>query len=107
MRFDTNLTRVITYVLLCGYSPFRSDDMKALIKETTEAKIEFHERYWQNVSTLGTPEFFFTNLFLLIRHTAKDFITSLLNPDPTRRLSAEEALKHPVCFFLTPVRLAC
>ena len=63
MRFNTNSTRVITYVLLCGYSPFRSDDVKALIKETTEAKIDFHERYWQNVSTLGTPEFFFTNLF--------------------------------------------
>ena len=32
--------RIITYVLLCGYSPFRSDDVKELIRETTEAKIE-------------------------------------------------------------------
>ncbi|KAF8970780.1 hypothetical protein BDZ97DRAFT_1639622, partial [Flammula alnicola] len=41
---------IITYVLLCGYSPFRSEDTKVLIKETTAAKIEFHDRYWKNVS---------------------------------------------------------
>lgn len=45
--------RIITYVLLCGYSPFRSDDVKQLVKETTEAKITFHERYWKNVSEEG------------------------------------------------------
>jgi hypothetical protein len=28
-------------------------DVKVLIKETTEAKIEFHERYWKNVSSQG------------------------------------------------------
>lgn len=44
---------IITYVMLCGYSPFRSDDVKELIRETTEAKIEFHERYWGNVSPEG------------------------------------------------------
>ncbi|KAI0666230.1 kinase-like domain-containing protein [Trametes maxima] len=70
-------TGIITYVMLCGYSPFRSDDVKELIRETTEAKIEFHERYWSNVS----PE-------------AKDFVKSLLNPDPAKRPTAEEALKH-------------
>lgn len=45
--------RIITYVLLCGYSPFRSEDTKTLIRETTEAKIEFHEKYWKNVSKEG------------------------------------------------------
>ncbi|TFY74540.1 hypothetical protein EWM64_g9471, partial [Hericium alpestre] len=47
---DLWATGIITYVLLCGYSPFRSDDVKQLIRETTEAKIEFHERFWKNVS---------------------------------------------------------
>ncbi|KAF5309518.1 hypothetical protein D9619_012404 [Psilocybe cf. subviscida] len=69
---------IITYVLLCGYSPFRSDDTKVLIKETTAAKIEFHERYWKNVSA-----------------EAKQFIKTLLNPNPLQRPTAEEALKDP------------
>ncbi|KAA1476377.1 Pkinase-domain-containing protein, partial [Dentipellis sp. KUC8613] len=43
-------TGIITYAILCGYSPFRSDDVKELVRETTAAKIEFHERYWKNVS---------------------------------------------------------
>ncbi|KAI0961024.1 hypothetical protein AcV7_000242 [Taiwanofungus camphoratus] len=70
-------TGIITYVLLCGYSPFRSDDMKELIRATTEANIEFHERFWFNVSA-----------------EAKEFIRALLNPDPSKRPTAAEALKH-------------
>ncbi|PCH33213.1 Pkinase-domain-containing protein [Wolfiporia cocos MD-104 SS10] len=68
---------IITYVLLCGYSPFRSDDMAELIRETTAGRVEFHERYWASVSA-----------------EAKDFIRALLNPDPAKRPSAEEALGH-------------
>ena len=72
-------------MLLCGYPPFRGDDTKTLIRETTEAKIEFHERYWKNISLL-----------------AKVFIKRLLNPDPVERPSAEEAYNDPVsdCVFL-------
>ncbi|KIM37645.1 hypothetical protein M413DRAFT_77019 [Hebeloma cylindrosporum] len=66
---------VITYVLLCGYSPFRSEDTKVLIHETTNAKIEFHERYWKNTSM-----------------EAKTFIRTLLNPDPSQRPTAAHAL---------------
>ncbi|KDQ23098.1 hypothetical protein PLEOSDRAFT_1049840, partial [Pleurotus ostreatus PC15] len=71
-------TGIVTYVLLCGYSPFRSDDVRVLIRETTEAKIEFHERYWRNVSI-----------------QAKDFIRSLLNPNPKERPTALQALQDP------------
>lgn len=68
-------TGIITYVLLCGYSPFRSENVEVMVKETTQAKIEFHDRYWKNVSV-----------------EAKDFIKSLLNPDPSKRPTAAEAL---------------
>ncbi|KAF8626428.1 hypothetical protein AX15_004882 [Amanita polypyramis BW_CC] len=69
---------IITYVLLCGYAPFRSDTVSALVKETTEAKVDFHQTYWKNVSDL-----------------AKEFIKALLNPDPVKRLTAAEALNYP------------
>lgn len=75
---DVWATGIITYVLLCGYSPFRSEDVKLLIKETTEAKIEFHERYWKNVS----PQ-------------AKNFIKALLHPDPVKRPTAVQAYEDP------------
>ncbi|CAH7666162.1 kinase-like domain-containing protein [Phakopsora pachyrhizi] len=68
---------VITYTLLCGYSPFRSENRAELIKETTKAKVEFHHRYWVNVSD-----------------EARHFILSLLKPEPNDRLTAEQALKH-------------
>ncbi|KAF8436271.1 kinase-like domain-containing protein [Boletus edulis BED1] len=74
---DVWSTGVITYVLLCGYSPFRAEDMKEMIKETTEARIEFHERYWSKISD-----------------EAKIFIKLLLNPDPTRRPTATEAYNN-------------
>jgi len=71
-------TGIISYVLLCGYSPFRSEDPKLLIKETIRAQIEFHDQYWHNISS-----------------EAKDFIHSLLNVNPLRRLTSSEALSHP------------
>ena len=40
-------------MLLCGYTPFRSDDMKEFVRQTTEARINFHDRYWKNVSDEG------------------------------------------------------
>jgi calcium/calmodulin-dependent protein kinase I len=46
--------RIIAYVLLCGYTPFRSDDLKVLIKETAAAQVEFQDRYWKNVSSEGS-----------------------------------------------------
>lgn len=68
---------VITYTLLCGYSPFRSENLTDLIEECRTGRIIFHERYWRDVS-----------------QDAKDFILTLLNTDPTKRVSSEEALKH-------------
>ena len=68
---------VITYTLLCGYSPFRSESLQDLIEECRHARIIFHERYWKDVSK-----------------DAKNFITSLLQPDPAKRATSEQALKH-------------
>ncbi|WVF67069.1 hypothetical protein IAT40_001813 [Kwoniella sp. CBS 6097] len=69
---------VIAYTLLCGYSPFRSDDRNGLLREMTRGRITFHERYWSKVS-----------------NTAKEFIKTLLVVDPKKRSSAAQALQHP------------
>ena len=67
---------VITYTLLCGYSPFRSENLPDLIEECRHGRIVFHERYWKDVS-----------------RDAKDFILRLLHPDPDRRATSEDALR--------------
>ncbi|CAE6336686.1 unnamed protein product [Rhizoctonia solani] len=71
-------TGIITYVLLCGYSPFRATSQAELVEETMRARIEFHHSFWCHIS-----------------QNAKDFIKDLLNPDPSKRPTAEEALAHP------------
>lgn len=68
---------VITYTLLCGYSPFRSENLADLVDECQSGRIIFHERYWKDVSK-----------------DAKDFIMTLLQPEPNRRSTSEQALKH-------------
>lgn len=68
---------VITYTLLCGYSPFRSENLADLVEECRSGRIIFHERYWKDVSK-----------------DAKEFILSLLQPDPKKRASSGSALQH-------------
>lgn len=63
---------VITYTLLCGYSPFRSENLADLIEECKNGRVIFHERYWKEVS----PE-------------AKEFIKKLLEPNPDKRPTSE------------------
>ncbi|BFZ55963.1 Calmodulin-dependent protein kinase cmk2 [Savitreella phatthalungensis] len=66
---------VVTYTILCGYSPFRSEERDELIAETIRAEIVFHEKYWRDVS-----------------EEAKLFILSLLNPSPEKRPTSAAAL---------------
>lgn len=62
---------VITYTLLCGYSPFRSENLPDLIDETKHGRVIFHERYWKDVSKEG-----------------KEFIMTLLKPEASGRATA-------------------
>ncbi|RDL33891.1 Protein kinase-like (PK-like) [Venustampulla echinocandica] len=70
---------VITYFLLCGYTPFDRDsnleEMQAiLVADYSFTPIE----YWRGVSL-----------------QARDFIKRCLTIDPTKRMTAYEALSHP------------
>lgn len=76
---------VITYTLLCGYSPFRSENLQDLIDECSNGKVVFHERYWRDVSD-----------------DAKDFIMRLLQPNPEDRWSSKVCRAHLPPQFLRP-----
>ncbi|KAK4147709.1 kinase-like domain-containing protein [Dichotomopilus funicola] len=69
---------IITYTLLCGYPPFRSESLQDLIDECSACRVVFHERYWKDVS-----------------QDAKEFILGLLRAKPEERWTSEQALAHP------------
>ena len=69
---------VITYVLLCGFCPFYSENDAELYRLIRQGRYTFPSPYWDNVSDL-----------------AKDFVRRLLVVKPDARMTASEALKHP------------
>ena len=71
---------VLTYFLLCGYMPFEPNHESASqeVKNILAGKYDFDDELWEDVS-----------------EQAKDFISHLLVLDPSQRLTAAEALKHP------------
>lgn len=70
---------VITYFLLCGYTPFDRDNQNEEIQAICTADYAFEpEEYWQEVS-----------------ESARDFIRRCLTIDKSSRMTAHEALSHP------------
>lgn len=70
---------VITYFLLCGYTPFDTESNADEIQRIIAGDYKFEPAiYWEGVS-----------------EEARDFIRRLLTVDPSTRMTAEEALKHP------------
>ena len=70
---------VITYFLLCGYTPFDRDSNLEEMQAILQADYSFTPiEYWRNVSD-----------------QARDFIKKSLTVDPKKRMSAHQALQHP------------
>lgn len=69
---------VITYILLCGYPPFYGDSDNQIFEHVRTGRFDFPSPDWDGISA-----------------AAKNFICSLLRKDPSSRLTAAEALKHP------------
>ncbi|KAH8819663.1 kinase-like domain-containing protein [Xylogone sp. PMI_703] len=70
---------VITYFLLCGYTPFDRDSNLEEMQAILVADYSFTPvEYWRGVSL-----------------QARDFIKRCLTIDPTQRMTAHEALSHP------------
>ncbi|KAK8791025.1 hypothetical protein WA158_005656 [Blastocystis sp. Blastoise] len=65
---------VITYILLCGYPPFPTDNDATLYRRTMRGEYSFSTTEWENVS-----------------QDAKDFVKALLVVDPEHRATAKQA----------------
>jgi calcium/calmodulin-dependent protein kinase I len=68
----------ITFALITGAPPFSTMSEQAFLEEACSGNIEFMDIYWEHVS-----------------NEAKEFVRTLLQPDPTKRPTAEEALALP------------
>ncbi|KAH8080717.1 Pkinase-domain-containing protein [Cristinia sonorae] len=69
---------VITYFLLCGYTPFDRDTQQLEMEAILAGDYKFEpEEYWMNVSDV-----------------ARDFVRQCLTIDPLKRPTAEQMLKH-------------
>ena len=77
-RCDIWSCGVCLYVLLAGYAPFEADTADEMIAKVGEGKFKFHKRYWRDVS-----------------QDAKRLIVKLMQVDPDKRCTIDEALASP------------
>lgn len=68
---------VILYVLLVGYPPFSGSSTDDLLKKVSKGVYSLEGSYWKNISS-----------------QAKTLVSKMLEFNPSKRISAEEALKE-------------
>jgi calcium-dependent protein kinase len=68
---------VLAYVLLCGYPPFNGSTDQEILQRVKIGRFVFPPAEWKGVSS-----------------AAKNFISKLLELNPSSRMSAQEALEH-------------
>ncbi len=78
---------VITYVLLCGFTPFYAENQRELFEQILAADYTFPDPEWTEISA-----------------EAKDFISKILVTNPAVRLTAAQALDHPWIVDKAPAR---
>ncbi|XP_071780843.1 serine/threonine-protein kinase DCLK1b isoform X3 [Centroberyx gerrardi] len=79
LKVDIWAAGVITYILLCGFPPFRGgEDQEVLFDQILMGQLDFPLPYWDNVSD-----------------TAKALITGMLQVEVDQRYTALQVLDHP------------
>nr|GMD24475.1 calcium-dependent protein kinase 8-like [Ipomoea batatas]GMD24478.1 calcium-dependent protein kinase 8-like [Ipomoea batatas] len=69
---------VILYILLCGVPPFWAETEQGVAQAIIRSVVDFKRDPWPKVSD-----------------NAKDLIKKMLEPDPSKRLTAQQVLEHP------------
>ncbi|CAG9331416.1 unnamed protein product [Blepharisma stoltei] len=77
-KADVFSAGAVIYILLSGSMPFYGREVKQIIISNREAKINFHQKVWETISS-----------------GAVNFLQNIMDPRPSFRVSASEALKHP------------
>ncbi|KAK6494122.1 serine/threonine-protein kinase DCLK2-like isoform X1 [Huso huso] len=80
LKVDIWAAGVITYILLCGFPPFRSENnlQEDLFDQILEGRLEFPSPYWDNITD-----------------SAKELISRMLQVNVEARYTAEQVLAHP------------
>ncbi|XP_053559704.1 serine/threonine-protein kinase DCLK2 isoform X1 [Bombina bombina] len=80
LKVDIWAAGVITYILLCGFPPFRSENnlQEDLFDQILIGKLEFPSPYWDNITDL-----------------AKELIGCMLQVNVEDRYTADQILAHP------------
>jgi len=69
---------VIAYILLCGYPPFYDENDQQLFEQIMKAEYEYDSPYWDDIS-----------------QSAKNFISNLMQKQPSKRYTCKQALNDP------------
>ncbi|NXQ95109.1 DCLK2 kinase, partial [Sagittarius serpentarius] len=80
LKVDIWAAGVITYILLCGFPPFRSENnlQEDLFDQILVGKLEFPSPYWDNITD-----------------SAKELIGLMLHVNAEARYTAAQILSHP------------
>ncbi|KAJ8000659.1 hypothetical protein DPEC_G00182660 [Dallia pectoralis] len=80
LKVDIWATGVITYILLCGFPPFRSENnlQEDLFDQILVGRLDFPSPYWDNITDL-----------------AKELIGRMLRVNVEARYAAQDVLSHP------------
>nr|XP_057913420.1 serine/threonine-protein kinase DCLK2-like isoform X2 [Doryrhamphus excisus] len=80
VKVDIWAAGVITYILLCGFPPFRSESnhQEDLFDQILRGKLDYPGPYWDNIS-----------------HSAKELIRKMLQVNTEERYTAKDVLAHP------------
>ncbi|XP_074316978.1 calcium-dependent protein kinase 30-like [Silene latifolia] len=69
---------VILYILLCGVPPFYAETERGVALAILRGRVDFKRKPWPQISD-----------------NAKNLVKQMLEPDPMKRLTAQQVLEHP------------
>ncbi|XP_034753467.1 serine/threonine-protein kinase DCLK2 isoform X2 [Etheostoma cragini] len=80
LKVDIWAAGVITYILLCGFPPFRSENnlQEDLFEQILMGRLDFPSPYWDNITD-----------------SAKELIGKMLQVNAEARYTAQDILSHP------------